>query len=1005
MPFDPNRAKPAKAPGFNAANAKPAVAPGFVPREEREARIAANETERAGYAERAASSPLENYGRDWRDAIGRGREALSQGPTWKTYPEAALTAATGITSSLTAPIETLIRDLVPGGPTADLEEIRGRHIYQPTDPAAQGLVDTVGGVFKPLGDALSIPGEFAGDVADFAGADPETAKRWRDSTNIAGEVLTGGKVAGMPKAGPKRINPDVPAAERAAFEGRQQGKVTETLPSGGRGNIGAARAEGFKVTPDVASMQPERQGMPNTGLTRQKLAGPGVKPRFQMENQQVANARVAEELGLDGAKPLSGQLKVVFDAHNKVANEIAETLVSYYPDGKFRSDVDAIGARLRDNPALESSPRIEALRARLGQIEKMSGQQMLDTIREFRQEAKVSLQSLDDFDKHQTGRAYRAAADAVEAALERGAAPFARPGLMDDFKRTRVQSAKAHDVQSALIGDNVNMGVLKNIGAENLTGGLQRLARIAEEFPELTRTQSAIRSGENPLSLAFSPGKLTAQRMWGRGMTDKLLSDEFQNRYGGQRVDTGLSPPKGPAASRVQEVQGPGSGGVDFEPRGGVLPPRAFVEDSGLELVPDPVPGAEQLPADGPRFGDLTASEPPAQYGDVNFEPTDLGPGPVISRWQEHADGGETTYMPTEAGLALGDEMGSFPGAKVPEEAAVTEWATDQPVERRRGGAQAQPYTGIERRFQDGTPDLTAERQRVLDRPLGTPPNVGLADELLADPAIQAGTRADTTAGRVALNPDEMTTTPPVIKPLTDKEMLELQVEPAALEFEAQNQPRPAGLGDEMIDPDLPEGAGYDRGPPTPGPVVSEFGDFERTGRAEPPMSGTASVRQNAEIDPTDNRFARTESENLQDELPLGDSFTARLMAAADKGVRTVEDSMPPKAEADVVSYNAGRGLGKKIAEARARKQAAKAPPKSAAEAHGRMIGEERALAMQEIDSAIAENPKAYGLVGARYNEIKRMADEDAQLDALDALRQDMIDAALMRERRPDGEG
>lgn len=950
MPFDPTRAQPAKAPGFNAAAAKPAQAPGFVPREERLKRIDSLEAERAGYAERAASSPIENYGRDWRDAIGKGREALSRGPTLATYPQAALTAATGISSMLTAPIEAAIRDIVPGGnpADADLENIRSRQIYQPTDPAAQGLVDTVGGVFKPLGDALGIPGEFAGDVAEFAGADPATAKRWRDSTNIAGEALTGGRLAGMPKPGPKRISPDVPAAERAAFEARPEGAVRETLPSGGQGTIGMARAEGFKITPDIASMQPERQGMPNTGLTRQRLAGPGVKPRFNLANQQVANARVAEELGLDGAKPLSAQIKTVFDAHNKVASEVADTLRSYYPDAQFRADVDAIGARLRDNPALQSSPRIEALRARLGQIERMTGQQMLDAIREFRQEAKVSLQSLDDFDKHQTGRAYRAAADAVESAVERGAAPFARPGLMDDFKRTRVQSAKAHDVESALIGDNVNIGVLKNIGAENLTGGLQRLARVAEEFPELTHTQSAIRSGENALSMAFSPGKLTAQRAWGRGMTDKLLSDDFQNRYGGQRVDTGLKPPQGlgPAASRMKDAEGPGSGGVDFEPRGGVMPPRAFVEDSGLELVPDPVPGAQELPPGGARPGDLTASEPPAQYGDIDFE--------ASPELQGRGLGND---------LSMDLEEGYFPGATVPPQAALTEFVTDQPLERRR--MPTQPYTGIERRLENGAPDLTAERQRVLDRPIGTPANVGLADALLQDPRIQAGARADTTAGRQALNPDELTTTPPIMRPLTDKEMLELQVEPAALEFAAPDIPLPtaipgprqppaaASLGDEMIDPDLPTGGGYDRGPPTPGPIVSEFGDFERAGRAEPPMSGITSVRQNAEIDPKDNRFARTD--NVQDELPLG-------------------EEMAP-------------------------------PARAGQKAYGRMMGEERALAMQEIDAAIAENKSAWPLVGARYEKIKRMTDPDAQLDELDALREDMIAAALMRDGRPDGEG
>jgi hypothetical protein len=220
----------------------------------------------------------------------------------------------------------------------------------------------------------------------------------------------------------------------------------------------------------------------------------------------------------------------------------------------------------------------------------------------------------------------------MERALERGAAG-GRSGLMAEFRKTRVKAAQAHDVEAALIGDNVNMNVLKNIGSENLTGGLQRLARIAEEFPELTKTQSTIRSGDSSLSIAFSPAKLTAQRLFGKGQTERLLSDQFQDLYGAERslqADT----PLGPAARMEQ--------------------------------------------------------------------------GPAA------------------------------PAASVAERRTSTE-----------------PYTGIDRRV-NGVPDLSAEREAVLAKPVGSgDASDALVSQLLANPEVRTAVRGDTRANRARLNPEE----------------------------------------------------------------------------------------------------------------------------------------------------------------------------------------------------------------------------------------------------------
>jgi hypothetical protein len=91
----------------------------------------------------------------------------------------------------------------------------------------------------------------------------------------------------------------------------------------------------------------------------------------------------------------------------------------------------------------------------------------------------------------------------------------------------------------------------------------------------------------------------------------------------------------------------------------------------------------------------------------------------------------------------------------------------------------------------------------VLDRPIGTRPNAGVADALLEDTGIREAVRGDTMTNRAELNP-----------------------------------------GDQ-----LPIGAGLERGSMVQGPEVSQFGDFERRRNVpEEPMAGFGRLTSNDDI-------------------------------------------------------------------------------------------------------------------------------------------------------------
>ena len=757
--------------------------------------------EQVAAREREQKHPVRQYLSDWADqvqgslpdsAVSEEGLASDIGSGIAGALELPLTLATGVTSLATEPLAELL---------TGRDQPRGAHVYEPRSRGGRQLAGMAGAALKPVGDYFTeaVPTGLAAG-AEALGASPEMAAELGEAGSRgleAATIVSPVRALRSPKA------PVVAPGAEGVQAGRTATAVSETLPKGGAGRLGEARALDFKIPPSEAAIQPERITGPAPGGFREALANPGVKIRMQVENQKIANRHAAVELGLDQKTSLPAQVQKVIDEHGAVAQEAADAAGKFVPNEAFKARVGELGARIRDNPALENVPGVEKLRDRLLNIEKMTGQQMLDSIRKWRKDASTFFKAVGDVEKQDVAATMREAADIMQDALAESVRYD--EGLYSRFTTSRQRAAKAHNVQDSLIGDNINLAALARIGEKTkLTGRLQQLARVAEEFPELTKTQSAIRPAAQQQSVVFSPVKRAAQRVAGRKIQERLISDEFQNQFG--EVAPGIFDPPGPAAIMERGPTLPADG-LPFEPTGSV-PPAAALRGGprDLELAPDtlhrgiagmlegePVPG---------RPGDLTASAPPAIEG-IPFEGSDLAP---IS---------ELTLAPEQG-------VGGFRGAKVPEEAALTEFVSDQPIERRRPGAE--PYTGVERRKSIG--DLLKEpgvRETEYQRHLENKANIGVRapDESLV---------SEQQAVREIME-----------RPGMRDEQRRISEENLAI-LRAQADAETA------IPTELPIGGQV--APETGGPIVPETGEFAR--RSNVPVSGDVNeigfFRSNADI-------------------------------------------------------------------------------------------------------------------------------------------------------------
>lgn len=526
-----------------------------------------------------------------------------------------------------------------------------------------------------------------------------------------------------------------------------------------------ARAAGM-VTPPSAT--PGAKG----NMLESLVGSPQASAKASLKNQAQLDRHARAELGLQGEQGLSTQTyRNLEKPQHAVYDEVRNTVPTLAIDEPLAAAIDGVGKAARDNPLLEVGPEVTKLQARLSKQDgTLQTKDVMEAVRSWRFKAGKLYASADDPAKHEQAQAFQSAANAFEDAIERQAAAVGKGDLGQRFRDARTALAKIYDYESATVDGMIDASILEKLkkAGKPLSGRADMIADLARWFGPETQHQSTVRMPTERMPPWWRSAIGRAIQIMGRTPVDEILfGDKYQGQFGSVDQAPGPGSPLGayfdapPAPAKPKGPSGPsGAGSVDFERSPEVPPVRAFREDD-IEFARDESGDAAIPPAEG-RLGDLTASAPPAPRGDIDFEAS-----PEVSNVQ-----GRPAPTAPEAGVAEG--QAGFPGAEVPPNAALVEWLTDQPIERRVQGGRPlveEPNPAFQgdstRAFiDDGNPatapgrpgdpeplsfaeeypipDRSAERDRVLANDGGFNAESMLGDLFARFPGLVAEVRGDT---------------------------------------------------------------------------------------------------------------------------------------------------------------------------------------------------------------------------------------------------------------------
>lgn len=605
----------------------------------RQAHRAALETEleqRQQASADAELNPLERgagYLMDYGRGIGRALTGTDvdpqavEGNLGMTIGDAGTTLATG----LAAPIVGGVRyayDKLTGDPDASLRRSIEDSMWAPRTQGGQYVVNLMGAGFKPAADAFHNFGTDMAGAVDFA-LPGEMSPQTRD--DVAAGFEFGPQLA-LTAAG-------LPAARGAAADAM---RMPPALPAAG---VKAAelRAAGYDIAPSQAARLVQRESgrrdMPNVPghfleslVNKSELSG-----RFGTESAKVTEGILRQEFGLPEGTPITAEM---LERQLTEANAPYEILVRAVPTvdlSVVQGLIDRLGAVRRENPLLENLPALEKMRARLGETAAggpLPTQQVLDAIREFRADSRTNFQNITDPVAQQMARGERAAADALEQALEEQAR-LVDPGLYDQVVAARQRQAKLHNVLDSWSGLEIDPQALARLGESvKLTGGLAQIADAATHLPETvySTTGTSISKPSNA-SWMSTPESSVRRFVFEKFVIPKLLSEDFQNRYG---TVTPRQP--GVPFAPVQPFGDPGVGPQPPPPPPGGRFPRSPAGEGGLSLAPDtdglPFTSTALEPAIGDIGGlDLASAmlpeSPPADAFPFALEGPLDGPAPT----------------------------------------------------------------------------------------------------------------------------------------------------------------------------------------------------------------------------------------------------------------------------------------------------------------------------------------------------------------------------------------
>lgn len=378
--------------------------------------------------------------------------------------------------------------------------------------------------------------------------------------------------------------------------------------------VATMRAAGIKLRPtDVKALKP---GEKVPGTFRESLKEPAeLKKDFTLDNQATVTKLAAEDLGApNSSRLMKGDFDKLKQPHFDKYDEVNAALEKTTPPKEYTDAVDearaAAGFDAKD-------------KATVTQV-----------ISQLRKDARKN-QAAKDITTQKAGDASERAADKLEDTVAGRLEALGEDKLHGDYQASRKSLAKINDYEQATRGGQVDPAVLRKLDKKapgRLTGNAKLIADANDAAPNVVRhSRSATGAG----SSVKADSVMGAIKNVGGKLISKLPGMDiarpgFQNKFGREATPQERSGFKdyGKRPERVAPVSGQkpsqmGASGVDFT-RSPEVPPVAgkyrgrdisTLADE-LELSPEPVQGAQQLPAAPDR---LTADIVPPVRGDIPF--------------------------------------------------------------------------------------------------------------------------------------------------------------------------------------------------------------------------------------------------------------------------------------------------------------------------------------------------------------------------------------------------
>jgi len=504
-------------------------------------------------------------------------------------------AATVLSSAVTEPLAGLqgfgttinnalgVNKLVEGrnlDPEVQMDQVRGFG-YKPVTQGGSDMLSAVGEkMHKYMGGAAS---ETTGDSIMEATDSPLLASLGQTLVGGAPDIM--GAVAGVKV--PKRIHAPVntPAHLDPGLPGVRD--VPELDPKVPKTDVERTRAAGFDIIPSEHGKAPFGEFLEGVGGSQ------NVRRRFNKKNEATATELASKPIGADPEQLGSKQFSKLKEPKN-AAYEAMKTI------GKVVADTDvhnAIGSISADK-ALMRNPEIAAeVNKYLAVLEKdADAAKVVESVKELRQQATFNQTppaggKQANPKKMNLGKAQRQIADALDDLLERNATAMGQPEVATRYRQARKDLAKINSVQQATVGRKVQASELSKQMDRDvpLSEELGVVADAGEAFPVSTSRPMVGTDAINPHNWI--------QDMIAPAVSKFLQSDMYQNSFGKKM-------PLGPVGGMSEHFQTPGP---DFPPAAApnyeALPPatgRSAIEANkragNLELAPDPVPNAQELP-------------------------------------------------------------------------------------------------------------------------------------------------------------------------------------------------------------------------------------------------------------------------------------------------------------------------------------------------------------------------------------------------------------------------